>query len=71
MFNFKAFAMSGNQQPEGYDSAFYYIPEQNIQSAQLIVSQVGVDTNWKMCIDSTVNAYAEVRVCQKQLYCVF
>nr|AFA26671.1 vitellogenin C [Dicentrarchus labrax] len=61
VFNIKAFAMSGNQKPEGYDAAIYYTPEANIQNAQLIVSQVGEDTNWKMCVDTIVHAHAEAK----------
>ncbi|KAI3368252.1 hypothetical protein L3Q82_007972 [Scortum barcoo] len=61
VFNIIAFAMSGNQGPEGYDAAVFYTPEANTQTAQLIVSQVGEATNWKMCIDSTVNARAEAQ----------
>lgn len=62
VFNIKALAMSGNQKPEGYDAAVYYTPEANIQNAQLIVSQVGDDTNWKMCVDTIVNGRAEAKV---------
>lgn len=54
--------MSGNQKPEGYDAGIYYTPEANIQNAQLIVSQVGEDTNWKMCVDTIVTAHAEAKV---------
>nr|XP_033476965.1 vitellogenin 3, phosvitinless [Epinephelus lanceolatus] len=61
VFNIKALAMSGNQKPEGYDAAFYYTPEANIQNTQLIVSQVGEDTNWKMCVDTTVDAHDEAK----------
>nr|AQV08209.1 vitellogenin C [Seriola lalandi] len=61
VFNIKAFAMSGNQKPEGYDAAVYYTPEANIQNTQLIVSQVGEDTNWKMCMDTTVNDHVDVK----------
>ncbi|XP_034085695.1 vitellogenin 3, phosvitinless isoform X2 [Gymnodraco acuticeps] len=58
----KAFAMSGNQKPEGYDAAFYYTPKANVtQSAQLIMSQVGGDTNWKMCVDTSVTAKVEAK----------
>ncbi|XP_062279606.1 vitellogenin 3, phosvitinless isoform X2 [Scomber scombrus] len=60
-FNIKALVMSGNQKPEGYDAAVYYTPEANIQNAQLIVSQVGEDTNWKMCVDTIVNGRAEAK----------
>ncbi|XP_069009581.1 vitellogenin 3, phosvitinless [Embiotoca jacksoni] len=56
VFDIKAFAMSGKQVPEGYDAAMYYTPEANIHRAELIVSQVGEDTNWKMCVDTTLNA---------------
>uniref|UniRef100_A0A8D0B3Y5 Vitellogenin 3, phosvitinless n=1 Tax=Sander lucioperca TaxID=283035 RepID=A0A8D0B3Y5_SANLU len=59
VLNIKALAMSGNQKPEGYDAAFYYTPEANIHNAQMIVSQVGEDTNWKMCVDTDVNAHVE------------
>ncbi|KAI9519363.1 hypothetical protein NQZ68_029530 [Dissostichus eleginoides] len=61
VYNIKAFAMSGNQKPEGYDAAFYYTPEANTQNAQLIMSQVGEDTNWKMCLDTTVRAQVEAK----------
>lgn len=54
--------MSGNQKPEGYEAAFYYTPEAYSQNAQLIVSQVGEDTNWKMCVDTIVNASTEAKV---------
>ncbi|XP_033936675.1 vitellogenin 3, phosvitinless isoform X2 [Pseudochaenichthys georgianus] len=58
----KAFAISGNQKPEGYDAAFYYTPKAKTQSAQLIMSQVGGDTNWKMCVDTSVRAKVEAKV---------
>ncbi|XP_040896099.1 vitellogenin 3, phosvitinless [Toxotes jaculatrix] len=61
VFNIKAFAMSGNQKPEGYDAAMYYTPEANIQNTQMIVSQVGEDTNWKMCVDTILDAQAEAK----------
>lgn len=54
--------MSGNQKPGGYDASVYYTPEANTQNAQLIVSQVGEDTNWKMCVDTTVNAGSGAKV---------
>uniref|UniRef100_A0A3P9LDY0 Vitellogenin n=1 Tax=Oryzias latipes TaxID=8090 RepID=A0A3P9LDY0_ORYLA len=56
LFNFKALAMAGNQKHEGYDAAVYYTPEANAHSTQLIVSQVGANTNWKMCVDTSVDA---------------
>ncbi|XP_038571649.1 vitellogenin 3, phosvitinless [Micropterus salmoides] len=59
--NIKAFALSGNQKPEGYDAVIYYTPEANTRSTQLIVSQVGEDTNWKMCVDTTVNSNVEAK----------
>lgn len=62
MYIIKAFAISGNQKPEGYDAAFYYTPKANTQSAQLIMSQVGGDTNWKMCVDTSVRAKVEAKV---------
>ncbi|KAM4575550.1 vitellogenin 3, phosvitinless [Fundulus diaphanus] len=62
VFNFKAFAISENQTPEGYDAAMYYTPEASIQNAQLIVSQVGENTNWKMCVDTSLDAEAKVHV---------
>uniref|UniRef100_A0A8C7Z8D7 Vitellogenin 3, phosvitinless n=1 Tax=Oryzias sinensis TaxID=183150 RepID=A0A8C7Z8D7_9TELE len=61
LFNFKALAMAGNQKHEGYDAAVYYTPEANAHSTQLIVSQVGANTNWKMCVDTTVDARPEAK----------
>ncbi|AWP10878.1 Vitellogenin C [Scophthalmus maximus] len=61
LFNMKAFALSDNEKPQGYDAAMYYTPEANIKNTQLIVSQVGEDTNWKMCMDTTVNAHTEAQ----------
>ncbi|KAM7409515.1 hypothetical protein PAMA_001141 [Pampus argenteus] len=61
VLNIKAFAMSGNEKAEGYDAAVYYTPEANIQNAQLIVSQVGEDTNWKMCVAAVVKGRAEAK----------
>lgn len=62
----KAFALSDNEKPQGYDAAMYYTPEANIKNTQLIVSQVGEDTNWKMCMDTTVNAHTEAQVDMKR-----
>ncbi|XP_065812413.1 vitellogenin 3, phosvitinless [Labrus bergylta] len=62
VFNIKAFAMSGNQKPVGYDASIYYASETNVQSNQLIMSQVGEDTNWKMCVDTIMRAYTEAEV---------
>uniref|UniRef100_A0A3Q2CDP0 Vitellogenin 3, phosvitinless n=1 Tax=Cyprinodon variegatus TaxID=28743 RepID=A0A3Q2CDP0_CYPVA len=62
IFNFKAFAMSGNQQPEGYDAAMFYTPETGIHNGQIIVSQVGANTNWKMCVDTSLGAEAKAHV---------
>uniref|UniRef100_A0AAQ6IDT2 Vitellogenin 3, phosvitinless n=1 Tax=Anabas testudineus TaxID=64144 RepID=A0AAQ6IDT2_ANATE len=61
LFNIKAFAMSGNQKPEGYDAAMYYTPEADFQNTQLIVSQVGEATNWKMCVDTSAGVVAHIR----------
>ncbi|XP_072245494.1 vitellogenin 3, phosvitinless [Leuresthes tenuis] len=57
-FNFKAFTMSGNQKPEGYDAAMYYTPTATSQNGLLIVSQVGEHTNWKMCVDTSMDVHA-------------
>lgn len=38
----------------------YYSPEANIKNAQLIVSQVGASTNWKMCVETSLDAEAKV-----------
>nr|ACI30219.1 vitellogenin C [Xenotoca eiseni] len=62
VFNFKAFAISENQKPEGYDAAMYCTPEASIQNAQLIVSQVEANTNWKMCVDTSLDAEAKAHV---------
>ncbi|XP_015826097.3 vitellogenin 3, phosvitinless [Nothobranchius furzeri] len=61
VFNFKVFAESQNQKPEGYDVAVYYTPEANAQNAQLIVSQVGANTNWKLCLDTSLDARVKAK----------
>uniref|UniRef100_A0A8C3A2H3 Vitellogenin 3, phosvitinless n=1 Tax=Cyclopterus lumpus TaxID=8103 RepID=A0A8C3A2H3_CYCLU len=58
VFNVNFFAMNGNQKPEGYDAVFYYTPKPS-KSTQLIVSQVGENINWKMCINTTVKPHVE------------
>ena len=62
MYNIKAIAIRGNQKPEGYDAAFYYTPDANTLNTQLIMSKVGEDTNWKMCVDTSVSAQVEAKV---------
>ncbi|XP_014900520.1 vitellogenin 3, phosvitinless isoform X1 [Poecilia latipinna] len=62
VFNFKAFAISENQKAEGYDSVMYFTPEANIKNAQLIVSQVEGNTNWKMCVDTSLDAEAKAHI---------
>ena len=66
----KAFAIGSNQKPEGYNAGFYYTPEPHIKNAQLIVSQVGENTNWKMCVDSILNARAQAKVCNRKYVCL-
>uniref|UniRef100_A0A665UXN5 Vitellogenin 3, phosvitinless n=1 Tax=Echeneis naucrates TaxID=173247 RepID=A0A665UXN5_ECHNA len=61
VFSIKALAMSGNQKPVGYDASVYYTPEGNVQNTQLIVSQVGEDTNWKMCMDTVMSAHINTK----------
>nr|XP_057930076.1 vitellogenin 3, phosvitinless [Doryrhamphus excisus] len=61
VFSIRALAMAGNQKPEGYDTAVYYTPESKLQSTQLIVSQVGDSTNWKMCMDTALDNRAEAK----------
>ncbi|XP_053723141.1 vitellogenin 3, phosvitinless [Synchiropus splendidus] len=61
LFTFKALAVNSMQKPEGFDAAVYYTPEGDAQNAQLIVSEVGEDTNWKMCIDTTVEGRVEAK----------
>ncbi|XP_041647323.1 vitellogenin 3, phosvitinless [Cheilinus undulatus] len=61
LFSIKAFAISGNQKPDGYDASIFYTPEADAKSAQLIMSQVGEDTNWKMCVDTIMHAYEEAK----------
>lgn len=57
--------MTGDQRPEGYDAGVYYMPEANVQNTQLILSQIGDDTNWKMCWDSTITNRVEAKVDRK------
>ncbi|KAG7514855.1 vitellogenin C [Solea senegalensis] len=61
LFTVKALAMSSSEKPEGYDAAMYYTHEANVKNSQMIVSQVGEDTNWKMCMDTTVSGHARAQ----------
>ncbi|XP_034035052.1 vitellogenin 3, phosvitinless [Thalassophryne amazonica] len=61
VLHMKALAISDNQKAEGYDAELYSTPDSNSKNAQLIVSKVGEDTNWKMCIDSSLEAYSEAK----------
>uniref|UniRef100_A0A8C5G084 Vitellogenin-like n=1 Tax=Gouania willdenowi TaxID=441366 RepID=A0A8C5G084_GOUWI len=54
----KVYAMSSTQKPEGYDASVYHTAEAGAISAQLIVSQVADETNWKMCVDTSVDRQA-------------
>lgn len=69
VFNVKAFAVGGNEKPEGYEACVYYTPEANMKNTQLIVSQVGDDTNWKMCMDASVISHSGLQV-KKRTQCV-
>lgn len=53
--------MSGSS-PEGYEGALSYIPEYDITSLQLSVSQVGENANWGMCVNSTMSAPFKTKV---------
>ncbi|XP_049588160.1 vitellogenin 3, phosvitinless [Syngnathus scovelli] len=61
IFNVKALAMSGNQKPEGYETAVYYTSMTNLRNTQVIVSQVGHNTNWKMCIDTVLDGRTKAK----------
>uniref|UniRef100_H3C2Y7 Vitellogenin 3, phosvitinless n=1 Tax=Tetraodon nigroviridis TaxID=99883 RepID=H3C2Y7_TETNG len=61
LFGFKALATSGGQRPEGYEGALYYNPEAGVPNSQLTLSQVGENTNWSMCMDSTMMAPSETK----------
>nr|BAC06191.1 vitellogenin [Acanthogobius flavimanus] len=62
VLNFKALALSSSQRVEGYEASFYYTPEGERQSTQLIVSHVGESSNWKMCVTTAVAAQAKAHV---------
>ncbi|XP_043985509.1 vitellogenin 3, phosvitinless [Gambusia affinis] len=62
IFNFKAFAICENQKPEGYNAVMYHSPEASIRNAKLIVSQVGASTNWRMCVESSLDAKAKAHI---------
>ncbi|KAL6108038.1 uncharacterized protein ACO6RY_18668 [Pungitius sinensis] len=55
VFNVNAFAVSGNEKPEGYNAVFYYTPDE-VKKTQLIVSHVQENSNWKICIDTSMKA---------------
>uniref|UniRef100_A0AAQ4P1C5 Vitellogenin 3, phosvitinless n=1 Tax=Gasterosteus aculeatus aculeatus TaxID=481459 RepID=A0AAQ4P1C5_GASAC len=55
VFNVNAFAVSGAKKPEGYNAVFYYTTEE-VKKTQLVVSHVKENSNWKICIDTSVKA---------------
>ncbi|XP_077572922.1 vitellogenin 3, phosvitinless [Stigmatopora nigra] len=61
IFNIRALALSGNLKPEGYETAVFYTPTSSLKNTQIIVSQVGDNTNWKMCMDLEQQARAEAK----------
>ncbi|XP_058494704.1 vitellogenin 3, phosvitinless [Solea solea] len=61
LFTIKALALSSSEKPEGYDAAMYYTREADVKNSQIIASQVGEDTNWKMCMDTTVSGHARAQ----------
>ncbi|XP_057697303.1 vitellogenin 3, phosvitinless [Corythoichthys intestinalis] len=61
VFNIRVLALSGNHKPEGYETAVFYTPESSLKNSQLIVSQVGDNTNWKMCMDLELDGRAEAK----------
>ncbi|XP_077390473.1 vitellogenin 3, phosvitinless isoform X2 [Festucalex cinctus] len=61
IFNIRALAVSRNHKPEGYETAVFYTPMRNLRNTQLIVSQVGDNTNWKMCMDMVLDGRTEAK----------
>uniref|UniRef100_A0A3Q1FEF7 Vitellogenin 3, phosvitinless n=1 Tax=Acanthochromis polyacanthus TaxID=80966 RepID=A0A3Q1FEF7_9TELE len=61
LFNVKLFALSGDQKPEGFDAIMYNSSEGNSRNAELIISQVGEDVNWKMCVDMAMSNGVETK----------
>ncbi|XP_061636482.1 vitellogenin 3, phosvitinless [Phyllopteryx taeniolatus] len=61
IFNIRALAVSGNHKPEGYETVVYYTPKTNLKNTQLIVSQMGDNTNWKMCMDTVLDGRTEAK----------
>ncbi|XP_068612952.1 vitellogenin-like [Brachionichthys hirsutus] len=56
----KVLAMSGNRMPEGYHAVFYRTADANVRKHKMIVSQVGKDANWKMCINTLKKMHSDV-----------
>ncbi|XP_068447341.1 vitellogenin 3, phosvitinless [Clinocottus analis] len=59
VFNVNAFALSVDQKLNGYNVVFYSTRTPNVKSTQLIVSQIGENINWKMCIDTFMKPRVE------------
>ncbi|KAJ3598959.1 hypothetical protein NHX12_032922 [Muraenolepis orangiensis] len=53
VFNVRVLAIS-SAKPDGYDAAFYYTPDAQLENVQLIVSQTGEEANWKLCTDAVL-----------------
>ncbi|XP_012677088.2 vitellogenin 3, phosvitinless [Clupea harengus] len=54
-----ALALCEGMKPDGYAAAVYYLPAPQKDDVELIISQVGEETNWKMCGDAHVDKAEE------------
>ncbi|XP_041912175.1 vitellogenin 3, phosvitinless [Alosa sapidissima] len=55
----KALALGEGVKPEGYEAAVYYLPAVQKDNVELIVSQLGMEANWKMCGDAHLDKAEE------------
>uniref|UniRef100_A0A3B3QGD8 Vitellogenin 3, phosvitinless n=1 Tax=Paramormyrops kingsleyae TaxID=1676925 RepID=A0A3B3QGD8_9TELE len=47
-----ALAVSGNDKPEGYETTVYLTQAAEKDEIQLLVSQIGEEANWRLCVDA-------------------
>ncbi|XP_048833617.1 vitellogenin 3, phosvitinless [Brienomyrus brachyistius] len=50
-----ALAVSGNDKPEGYETTVYLTQAAEKDEIQLLVSQIGEEANWRLCVDADVD----------------
>lgn len=51
----KALALSPPAKPLGYEGVAFYLPTAQRDNIEMIVSDVGEEANWKMCVNANTD----------------